>query len=158
MHRVAFLIALATALVLGGCSSSNDNAPNASTTATRSGTAAKTASGLPVGHLLYLRHVGDAESESAIYEVGAGETDGRAVIQPPAGIEVGNATASSDWCEVRSEAAHDRSAGRHRRHMGALSMPGSGFDPCDCRSRRARLAAAELASALMQRRSRDWRP
>ena len=65
-------------------------------TAPRSGTAAKTASGLPVGHLLYLRHVGDAESESAIYKVGAGETDGRAVIKPPEGIEVGNATASPD--------------------------------------------------------------
>jgi Tol biopolymer transport system component len=97
MHRVAVPLAVTTALALGACGSSGSSAgaPD-STTRKPSGVTPSTVAGLPTGHLLYRRYLDDNQTRAAIYAVGPGETNGRAVTNPPDGALDEVASASPD--------------------------------------------------------------
>jgi Tol biopolymer transport system component len=81
MHRLVVPLTVTAALALAACGSGNDTAK----VAPEPKGAATAPAGLPTGHLLYRRYLNDDRSRAAIYAVGPGETNGRAVTNPPEG-------------------------------------------------------------------------
>jgi Tol biopolymer transport system component len=112
MRRPVVTIALAAGVALSACGSSGHGdkpkpVAGAATRAAGAPNAAATTS-LPIGHLLYRRYLNDDQSEAAIYAVGPGETNGRAITHPPAGAADDLATANPDGSRITFTRCTDR--------------------------------------------------
>jgi TolB protein len=108
---VAIVSAAALAVALAACGSKHDGGTASAKAAVATSTASAPATrpaGLPAGHLLYRRFLSDDKSHGAIYAVAPGETNGRAITHPPAGVADDLASPSPDGSRLALTRCNDR--------------------------------------------------